>query len=216
MPERVESHQIRSGPAPFTARQRAGWGLSLGLTLLRLLLAPACVILARDPSSGRAIAAALVAGFVSDVLDGVVARRANASTAFLRRLDSGVDTVFYLGIAWAAWRLFPGVMRANAWLIAAVLVAEGLNYVAAYLRFGQAPAYHAISAKAFGLLLFVALLVLFGTGERALLAPALVLGVLATAESIAISCVLPVARHDVASLAVALRLRRSPVAPEAG
>ena len=89
--------------ASWTAAQRRGYRIALALSFLRLALAPAALVaLAHIDVAGLVLAAALLLGFLSDVLDGVVARRAGAVTPFLRRLDSSVDTVFYLGVAYAA------------------------------------------------------------------------------------------------------------------
>jgi CDP-diacylglycerol--glycerol-3-phosphate 3-phosphatidyltransferase len=184
-----------------------GYRLSLALTLLRLVLAPALVVLAHTRAPGLVLAAALVAGFVSDVLDGVVARRAGVVTPFLRRLDSSVDTVFYLGVAYAAWHRHPDALRALAVPILIVLGGEALNYAAAYAKFRREASYHARSARLWGLLLFVALLTLLATGSAALLPLALVAGILAQAESLAITLVLRGWRHDVPSVWNALRVR---------
>jgi CDP-diacylglycerol--glycerol-3-phosphate 3-phosphatidyltransferase len=184
-----------------------GYRLSLALTLLRLALAPALVVLARAGAPGLVLAIALVAGFVSDVLDGVVARRAGVVTPFLRRLDSSVDTVFYLGVAYAAWHRHPDALRALAIPILIVVVGEALNYALAYAKFRREASYHARSAKLWGLLLFLALLLLLATGSSALLPVALAAGMLAEAETLAITVVLRGWRHDVPSVWNALRVR---------
>ena len=184
-----------------------GYRLSLALTLLRLALAPVLVVLARGGAPGLVLAGMLITGFVSDVLDGVVARHAGVVTPFLRRLDSSVDTVFYLGVAYAAWHRHPDALRALAWPIGAVIVGEALNYAAAYAKFRREASYHARSAKLWGLLLFLALLLLFATGSAALLPVALVAGMLAEAETLAITLVLRRWRHDVPSVWNARRVR---------
>jgi Phosphatidylglycerophosphate synthase len=184
-----------------------GYRLSLALTLLRLALAPALVVLARIDAPGPVLAAALVAGFVSDLLDGVVARHAGVVTPFLRRLDSSVDTVFYLGVAYAAWHRHPDALRALALPIAVVIGGEALNYAVAYAKFRREASYHARSAKLWGLLLFLALLALLATGSSTLLPVALAAGVIAEMETLAITLVLRGWRHDVPSVWNALRIR---------
>jgi CDP-diacylglycerol--glycerol-3-phosphate 3-phosphatidyltransferase len=184
-----------------------GYRVSLALTLLRLGLAPVLVVLARSGVPGVVLAAVLAAGFVSDVLDGVVARRADAVTPFLRRLDSSVDTVFYLGVAYAAWHRHPEVLRAMGVPILIVIAGEALNYAAAYAKFRREASYHARSARLWGLLLFLALLALLGAGSGALLPVALAAGVLAELETLAITLVLRGWRHDVPSVWNARRVR---------
>jgi CDP-diacylglycerol--glycerol-3-phosphate 3-phosphatidyltransferase len=184
-----------------------GYRLSLALTLLRLALAPGLVFLARVGAPGLLLATALVAGFVSDVLDGVVARRAGVVTPFLRRLDSTVDTVFYLGVAYAAWHRHPDALRALALPILIVVGAEALNYALAYAKFRREASYHARSARLWGLLLFLALFALLATGNAVLLPVALAAGLLAEVETFAITLVLRGWRHDVPSVWNALRVR---------
>lgn len=192
--------------AEWTAAQRRGYGFSLALTLVRLVLAPALPALARADVPGLVLAAALLLGFLSDVFDGIVARRAGVVTPFLRRLDSSADTVFYLGVAYAAWQRYPDALRAFAVPIVIVIAGEALNYAVAYAKFRREASYHARSAKLWGLLLFVALLALLGAGTAALLPVALAAGMLAQAETLAITVVLRGWRHDVPSVWNAMRI----------
>ena len=193
--------------APWTDAQHRGYRLSLGLTLFRLALAPAVVVLAHTETPGIVLALALVVGFVSDILDGVVARRVGAVTPLLRRLDSVVDTLFYLGVAYATWHRHPAALRALAVPILIVIGAEALNYAVAYARFRREASYHARSAKLWGLLLFLALFLLLATGSAALLPVALAAGMVAQVETLAITLVLPQWRHDVPSVWNARRIR---------
>lgn len=182
--------------------------VALGLTLARLALGPVALGLALARAPGWTIALALGAGFVSDVLDGVVARRTGTATAALRRLDSTVDTIFYLNVAAAAWILYSAVMRPLLPWILLVVATELITNLACFLRFGRAASYHSLSAKLFGLCLFVALLTLFLTGSAALLVPAIVVGLASHAENLAITATLPEWRHDVPSILEARRIRR--------
>lgn len=197
----------------FTSAQRRGWLGSLALTLLRLALAPAFIVCASFGARGWILALILVVGFASDVLDGVVARRYGAITPFLRRLDSTVDSIFYLAVAYAAWMLHPQTLRALSWPIFMVLGGEATNYLVALLKFRREASYHAWSAKLWGFLLFLALLNLFGIGSAGLLPIALAAGIVAQCESLAITFVLPSWRHDVPSLWHARRLRLEKALP---
>jgi len=186
--------------------------VALALTLLRLALAPVVVIAALARVPGWVIGGLLLAGFLSDVLDGVVARRTGRATPALRRLDSSVDTVFYLAIAAAGWLLFREELRPTLPWIAAVIGTELLTNAVSWLRFRREASYHSFSAKLFGLSLFLALLVLFVVGTGALIVPATVIGLVSHAENLAITALLPEWRHDVRSIFTALRIRRS-IAP---
>lgn len=182
---------------------------ALALTLLRLALAPAVVAVALARGPGRVIAVMLVVGLASDVLDGVLARRSGADTAALRRLDSSVDTVFYLAIAAAAWLLFRDEVRPVLPWIVAVIATELLTNAASWLRFRREASYHSFSAKLFGLCLFLAMFVLFTSASAALVVPAIVVGLLSHLENLAITATLPEWRHDVRSIFEARRIRRA-------
>jgi CDP-diacylglycerol--glycerol-3-phosphate 3-phosphatidyltransferase len=145
---------------------------------------------------------------VSDLVDGMVARRAAAATPFLRRLDSAVDTVFYLAVAYAAWLVHRAPLRALALPIGIVVAGEIANYLVALARFRREASHHAWSAKLWGLLLFLALLLLLGIGSAALLPFALAAGMIAEAEGLAITLTLPAWRHDTPSAWHAWRIRR--------
>jgi phosphatidylglycerophosphate synthase len=188
-------------------RAQRGRRGALALTWFRLALAPVLVLIGARGGAGWVAASVLVAGFVSDVLDGVVARAHGASTADLRRLDSTVDTIFYLAVAFCAWRLYPAALRPYLPFVAALIGTELLNYAAAIARLGREASYHARSARLFGLLLFGALVTLFAAGSPVLLPVAIVAGLVSHAESLAITFVLPEWRHDVPSVVHAWRIR---------
>ena len=84
---------------------------------MRVALAGPLLALAVARGPGGAVAAVLVIGFLSDVYDGVIARRFDAVTPDLRRLDSTADTIFYLAVAICLWRLDRAAVASNAWMI---------------------------------------------------------------------------------------------------
>ena len=177
------------------------------LTLLRLALAPGMVLVTMGGGSEHGAAAILVVAFLSNVLNGVIARRFRVATAGLRRLDSAADSVFYLGAAYAAWRLFPDAIAAHITGIALIVGSLVLNHLVETIKFGREASYHARSAKVWGLMLFTALLVLFLTGRPALFPLAIVAGLVSHLENLAITLVLPEWRHNVRSVENAWRIR---------
>jgi CDP-diacylglycerol--glycerol-3-phosphate 3-phosphatidyltransferase len=188
-------------------RARRGRRAALALTWLRLALAPVLVGIGIGRRAGWTAAVVVVAGFLSDVFDGVVARRHGASTADLRRLDSTVDTIFYLAVAFCAWRLHPDALRPYLTYIVILIGTEVLNYVTAIVRLGREASYHAWTARLFGLVLFIALCILLASGSGALLPLAIAAGFVSHAENLAITLVLPEWRHDVPSVLHAWRIR---------
>jgi CDP-diacylglycerol--glycerol-3-phosphate 3-phosphatidyltransferase len=185
-----------------TRAQRYGYAASLALTLLRLLLALPLVMIGMSRGSGRAAALALAMGFVSDVFDGVVARRFGVATAGLRRLDSAVDTLFYLAAAFCLWRLHPAAVLSHRWLIAIVIGTLIVNHAFEFWKFGREASYHAWLAKTWGAALFAALMLLFVSGDDRLLTVALWIGIASHIENFLITLRLRTWRHDVRSVLV--------------
>jgi CDP-diacylglycerol--glycerol-3-phosphate 3-phosphatidyltransferase len=95
-------------------------------------------------------------------------------------------------------------------MVAAVVALEAARYLFDFVKFRREAAYHAWSAKAWGLSLFVALVALMGFGQATPWVPlALALGIVADAEGLAMSIVLPTWKHDVKSVWHAWRLRQA-------
>ena len=180
------------------------------LTLLRLFLAPILVWMVYAGAPGLTFAAVILTAFVSDVFDGVVARKLGVATAELRHLDSRVDLVFYATAAWTVWRLHPDVVRTIAIPGLIIIGLDVLRHVFDFLKFGRDVAYHAWSSKVWGLSLAAALVLLMGFGIANPLVPVtVVLGLIAQVEGLLISLVLPVWTHDVPTLRHALRIRNN-------
>lgn len=81
--------------------------LPLALVCLRFMLAPVVLLLAAYHPEPAAFAVCLAAAFLSDFLDGVIARRLGVATPGLRRLDSCADTAFCLAALAAAPGSYP-------------------------------------------------------------------------------------------------------------
>jgi CDP-diacylglycerol--glycerol-3-phosphate 3-phosphatidyltransferase len=186
------------------------------LTGLRFLLAPAVVWLAYHWASRPALVGCLTAGLLSDVFDGVLARRLGVATVALRRLDSAADVVFYLAVLWSAGVVYPEVAWAYAPGFGALLGLEVVCQAVSFVRAGRPPATHAYSAKCWGLFLFAAFVALLGFGwSRGIMEAMIVVGCLADLEVIAIMLVAPPPAVDVPSIFHAWR-RRCPSCPGVG
>jgi phosphatidylglycerophosphate synthase len=186
--------------------------IPMGLTALRLLLAPVLVWLVYASAPGIAFAIVIFVAFVSDYFDGVIARRVGVASAELRHFDSRADLVFYATASWAVWRLHPDVVRAIAIPALIVVGLDVVRHVFDFVKFGKDVAYHAWSSKAWGLSLALALVLLMGFGiVEPFVAITVILGLVAQVEGLLISVVLPVWTHDVPTIAHALRIREAHV-----
>jgi phosphatidylglycerophosphate synthase len=178
------------------------------LTALRALLAPLIVILALFYPDRCAFGVCLWLGFLSDVFDGVIARRLGVATPGLRRLDSSADTLFYLAATFAAWHLYPQVIRDNAVALVLLIVLELTRYAVDLVKFGREASYHMWSSKAWGLVLFLAFFALLAFGYTGRwVAMALYVGIAADLEGLAISFVLIEWKSDVPSILHAIKAR---------
>jgi CDP-diacylglycerol--glycerol-3-phosphate 3-phosphatidyltransferase len=129
------------------------------LVLLRLGLGPA--ILGGAVSwPGWGLVAMLTAGVISDIFDGIIARRLGVATPALRQADSAVDVLFWVRVFGAVWRRVPGLLWQHALVIGAFLAMEVACQVLCLARFRRLVATHTYAAKSWGLVLFAGFAVL--------------------------------------------------------
>ena len=150
--------------------------LPFALTTLRLLLGPIALACALTNVPPWIYLPILIAATLSDIFDGILARKFGVATPALRRYDSITDIIYYLFILAAAWLLCKPVIAANVWLIALMLASEAGAISICLIRFGKFPATHSFLAKCYGLCLLgglIALLV-FNTGNWVIIALAVV------------------------------------------
>lgn len=148
----------------------------------------------------------LIAGLLSDIVDGVVARHLGVATLALRRADTKADLVFFGCTTIAAltksalsWiYLWP-------WLVAYGTLFATRNIVD-YLRYQASPSYHMWSGRLWAVILCVHLAALF-YGIHALFLLPIHFGLYAinAAEGIIASLVLPVPSSDIPSVWHVLR-----------
>ncbi|MFT3846224.1 MAG: CDP-alcohol phosphatidyltransferase family protein [Lacibacter sp.] len=99
----------------------------------------------------------LTIGLLTDIFDGIVARQLNISTQKLRRLDSGIDQVFFTSVAVATFIHCPSFFTSNAPQLIILLCVEALTYLISFIKFRKEIATHSIGAKLWTLLLFATL-----------------------------------------------------------
>jgi phosphatidylglycerophosphate synthase len=181
----------------------------LALTVLRLMLAPVLVWMVYVDAPSLAFAVVVVAAFVSDYFDGVIARRLGIATPELRHFDSRADLVFYATAAWTVWMRRPDVARSVAIPALVVIGLDVTRHVFDFMKFGRDVAYHAWSSKAWGLCLALALVLLLGFGwTEPFVTIAVWLGIVAQIEGLLMSIVLPRWTTDVPTLFHAIDLKK--------
>jgi CDP-diacylglycerol--glycerol-3-phosphate 3-phosphatidyltransferase len=183
--------------------------LPLMLTALRALLAPVVVLLSLFAPRPLGFAVCLVLALLSDIFDGVLARRLGVATATLRRLDSVADTLFYVACVFAAWHLYPDSILEHGTSLAVLAGLEAARYTLDYLKFKREASYHMWSSKAWGITLFAGFftLLVFGT-DGAIVPLAIYVGIIADVEGLAISFLLARWQADVPTFVHAMREHR--------
>jgi CDP-diacylglycerol--glycerol-3-phosphate 3-phosphatidyltransferase len=146
--------------------------LPFALTTLRLLLGPIALACALTSFPRWVYLPILVAGTLSDIYDGILARRFGVATPALRRYDSVADVIYHLFILAVAFLLCKPVVMQNWALVALILLSEAGSILVSYVRFGKYPATHSYLAKFYGLCLLAALIALlvFNAGSWAIVA----------------------------------------------
>jgi len=191
-----------------TLKRRIPW-LMAGA---RAVFGPVIVIGERAGWSGLTLAAMVVTALLSDIYDGVLARRWKCDTATVRLFDSMADNVFYICAAAALWTYQPRLMQSFAVPIGAVLGIEVLKFVFDLVKFGRPSSYHSYLAKTWGLILATTVVMSFAMRATFALQIAwwasVLVGVIACLEGFAMSLILPEWRHDLKTLGQALGARR--------
>ena len=161
-------------------------------------------------SNYNVIAVTLFAiGLLTDIFDGIIARRLNVSTQNLRRLDSTIDQLFFTMVAVATFIQCPQFFYDNVVALSILLAVEALTYVVCFLKFRKEVATHALSSKGWTLLLFATLVQIMMTcGSTILFQICFYVGVITRFEIIGILLVLRTWTNDVPSLYHAVLLRK--------
>lgn len=159
------------------------------LIYTRLLLGIAIGILAvHYPAHFQSwIIILMTLGILTDIFDGVIARRLRVSTRKLRILDSNVDQFFWLVTAGAILYFNPDFLMTHIGWISAIVLLEVTTYMVSFYRFGRPIATHSFLAKIWSVSLFAFLIDLSLTGNGGFLFWAcMILGIISRLEILGI------------------------------
>jgi CDP-diacylglycerol--glycerol-3-phosphate 3-phosphatidyltransferase len=174
---------------------------------VRLAIAPLLLFDALDRHTGVAFVVGYILAILSDIFDGIIARRLEVSTPQLRQADSWADIFLFLCLAMSTWLVFPEViLRFRLPLLIAVAAQLSL-FSLSLVKFKKFPSFHTYTAKLWGLMLLITAIALFGFGYTQTLWLAIALCWVNSVEEIIMVMVLPEWQCDVLSLFHALALR---------
>jgi len=174
---------------------------------LRCAIAPLLLLDALDGKTGKAFILGYVLAFLSDIFDGIIARKLEVSTVKLRQADSWADISLYLCVAVSLWLVYPTVLITFQIPLLIAIAFQFILFAVSLVKFGKFPSFHTYTAKLWGISLFVAVVGLFGFGWSAGLWSVIALCLVNSIEEIVMTLILPQWTHDVLSLSHAIRLR---------
>ncbi|HAO08480.1 MAG TPA: CDP-alcohol phosphatidyltransferase [Chryseobacterium sp.] len=134
------------------------------LIAIRFILAPIILLLAylKGVESRFLILFLMYFGLLTDIFDGIIARKVGVSSEKLRRLDSQTDLIFWLSLGLASYFLNAELIK-NEWKgVALIFIMKALCYMISWLKFGKETCTHAFLSKMWGLSLLIAFTYLIG------------------------------------------------------
>jgi phosphatidylglycerophosphate synthase len=183
------------------------------LVCLRFIIAPLLLINALNYPAGQPVGPGFIIGYIiavlSDIFDGIIARRLGVSTVQLRKADSWADICLYLCIAASTWLVFPQVVLSYKAPLLMAIAAQLFLFTISLIKFGKLPSLHTYTAKAWGLTLLIATVSLFGFGYDKALWLAIALCLINSVEEIVMTLILPEWQCDVLSLFHAMAIRKT-------
>ncbi|MFH7016618.1 CDP-alcohol phosphatidyltransferase family protein [Flavobacterium sp. FlaQc-47] len=151
----------------------------------------------------------MIFGLLTDIFDGIIARKVGLSSEKLRRMDSQVDLVFWLCVGWCTWLLNPKIIRDHKYAIISIFVMEGLTYVFSFLKFGKETCTHSLLSKLWGVTLLATFVSMIGFGHAGIpFFLAVFFGIIGHLDVYLIIYFLPKWTHDVPSSYHAYLIRR--------
>ncbi|ASW76116.1 CDP-alcohol phosphatidyltransferase [Chryseobacterium piperi] len=134
---------------------------------IRFFIAPTVLLLSylKGEESRSLILVLMYIGLLTDIFDGIVARKTGVSSEKLRRLDSQTDLIFWFSLGFSSYILNPELIK-NEWAsILLIFIMEALCYIVSIWKFGKETCTHAFLAKMWGLSLLIAFTYLIGFQE---------------------------------------------------
>jgi CDP-diacylglycerol--glycerol-3-phosphate 3-phosphatidyltransferase len=178
------------------------------ITSVRLFAALALILMCMVGSARPMFIPLFVAGGVSDMLDGFIARRFNWCTEFGATLDSVSDLCLYIAVVtFFTLNAATDFSKGFPFLILGAAV-QAAHILYAYLRFKQFPAYHTTFSRVCAYAMFFGAIIFWQTRATWILPVLGVFWTLCSIEGIAITGLLKQPAKNLDGLHVVLSGRR--------
>lgn len=172
------------------------------LTYSRLAMAVYYILVAlcKPLQNPIVVSLILVSAILTDIFDGVLARKFKVDTVHIRQLDSKVDTVFWLALFYVLIVMRHAFVKAHAVELFVLILSEVALQLFGYFKFNSSLALHTYSAKIWALLItFTVLQLLLGNPPELLFKITFIWGLISQLEVLLIVLKLKQFRIDVRS-----------------
>ena len=150
----------------------------------------------------------LYTGIISDIFDGIIARRLNISTTDFRVHDTIIDLLFYTSLFYFVFTANPVIILSNILQIMIILSLELCMYIISLVRFKKLPSPHAILSKCWGVYMVIELSLIILEVQGNHFTIALYFGILVHLERVLIYITLRNWEHDIPTLIHAYKIRQ--------
>lgn len=150
----------------------------------------------------------MLAAMLSDIFDGVIARKFKIVTERLRVADSRTDAWFFMWVGVSCVVVAPDILRAYVVPIAIEVGLQISSYAYDLLRYKRISSLHAVSAKIWAFTLYLATIGILAYHTGVLIWVAFGFGIISAIDALAIKLLIPEWQHDVLSTFHALALTR--------
>ena len=181
------------------------------LILFRFLLAPTIIMLSylMGKEATYIVLILMFLGLLSDIFDGIIARKMKIDTEKMRRLDSQTDLIFWLSISFSCYHIYPELIKENLIGVIALITMEAVCYGVSLIKFGKETCTHAFISKMWGLTLLATFTCLLGFAYGGWMMKAcIILGIISQIDVILIILFLPKWTHDIPSFYHAILIRK--------
>jgi len=129
---------------------------------MRFTIAPLLVFDALDHKTSSWFIIGYIIAVLSDIFDGIIARRLKVSTSLLRQADSWADICLYFCVAISVWLVYPQIIIDFRLPLLSAIAIQLILFAISLIKFQKFPSFHTYTAKAWGLTLLIATVGLFG------------------------------------------------------
>ena len=179
---------------------------------LRFAIAPLLLLDALDGQTSIWFIAGYIIAVISDIFDGIIARRLKVSTIKLRQADSWADISLYVCIAISTWLIYPQIIIDFQIPLLLAVIAQLTLFTISLIKFRKFPSFHTYTAKIWGITLLIATVALFGFGYSDTIWLAIILCLINSLEEIIMTLLLPQWQCDILSIFHAIDLRQNEIA----